>query len=73
MLTTQENRNETRSPARLAATILFVLVVGMGYWISPQVEGAVDLPNAVEEQDLADAPADYVSGGLAFSGYLDDF
>jgi hypothetical protein len=73
MLTTQDSRNETRSPARFVATILFMLMLGMGYAVSPQVEGAVDLQNAVEDQDTADAPSGYVSGGLAFSDDLLDF
>ena len=76
MLTAQDNRNETRILARLAAAILFVLVVGMGYAISPQVEGAVDLPDAVEDQDTAEppySPSECVIGGLVFSECFLDF
>ena len=69
MLTAQESRNETQKPTRFAAMILFVLVVGMGYAVSPQVEGAVDLPNAVEDQDTAECNI----GGLVFSECFPDF
>jgi hypothetical protein len=64
----QDNGNETRNPARLAAAVLFVLVVGMGYAVSPHVEGAVDLPNAVEDQDTAEQP--YLTSGCAIDGLV---
>jgi hypothetical protein len=76
MSTAQDNRNQTRNPVRLAATILFVLVVGMGYAISPQVEGAVKLPSPVEDQDTAEPPylpSECVIDGLAFSECMLDF
>ena len=76
MSTAQDNRNETRNPARLAATILFVLMVGMGYAISPQVQGAVDLRNPVEDQDTAEQqylPSECVIDGLSFSECMLDF
>jgi hypothetical protein len=76
MSTARDNRNETRIAVRLAATMLFVLVVGMGYAISPQVEGAVNLSSPVEDQDKAEPP--YLSSacvvdGLAFSECMLDF
>ena len=76
MSTAQDNRNETRNPACLAATILFVLVVGMGYAIAPQVVGAVHLPNPVEDQPTAVPPylpSECVIDGLAFSECMLDF
>ena len=73
MLTTQDKRNENRKPTRLAATILFVLVVGMGYTISPPVEGAVDLANPVEDQDTAELSSECVIGGLVFPECFPDF
>ena len=66
-------RNHSRKPAGLAATILFVLVVGMGYAISRQVEGAVGLPDAVEDQDTAPLPSECTVGGLTFSDCFLDF
>ncbi len=76
MSNAQDNRNETRNPVRLAATILFVLVVGMGYAISPRVEGAVSLPSPVEDRDtavLSYLPSECVIDGLAFSECMLDF
>jgi hypothetical protein len=76
MSNTQENRNETRSPARLAAAILFVLMLGTGYTISPPVEGAVARPTVAEEQDpaeLAYLPSECMIDGLAFSDCNLDF
>ncbi len=69
-------RNQSRKPAGLAATILLVLVVGMGYAISPQVESAVGLPDAVEDQDTGTPdtlPSECTAGGLTFSDCLLDF
>ena len=56
--------------------ILFVLALGIGYAVSPQVEGAVSLPNPVEDQDMAEPAyfsSDCMSGGLAFSACDLDF
>ena len=66
-------RNQSRKPAGLAVTILLVLVVGMGYAISPQVESAVGLPDAVEVQDTDTLPSECTIGGLTFSDCLLDF
>ena len=63
-------RNQSLKPAGLAVTILFVLVVGMGYAISRQVEGAVGLPDAVEDQDTGSLPSECTVGGLTFSDCL---
>ena len=71
MSNTQE-RKQTRT-ARLAATMLFVLLVGMGYAVSPQVVGAVSLPDAVEDQDTASLPSECTAGGQTFSDCLLDF
>ena len=66
-------RKQSRKPAGLAATILFVLVVGMGYAVAPQVESAVSLPDAVEDQDTDTLPSECTIGGLTFSDCFLDF
>jgi hypothetical protein len=66
-------RNQRPKPPGLAATILLVLVVGMGYAISPQVESAVGLPDTVEEQHTDTLPSECTAGGLTFSDCLLDF
>ena len=68
-----KGRNQRRNRTGLAATILFVLVVGMGYAISRHVEGAVGLPDAVEDQDTPYLPSECTVGGLTFSDCLLDF
>ena len=68
-----QTRNQSRKPTGLAATILFVLVVGMGYAISRQVEGAVGLPDAVEDEETHSLPSECTVGGLTFSDCLLDF
>jgi len=70
MSTTQNDVNGISSFARLTAAILLVLMVGTGYAISPRVEGAVDSPIQVEEQDTAGAPypaSGCVANGLVFA------
>jgi len=73
IMSNTQARNQSRSPAGLAAAILFVVMVGMGYAISRQVEGAVGLPDAVKDQDTATLPSECTVGGLTFSGCLLDF
>ena len=51
MSTNGDRSAEPSEFARLAAGILFAMVVGMGYVVSPPVESAVELPAQVEEQD----------------------
>ena len=71
MSTAQESQNKIRKPARLVASILFVLVVGMGYAVSPQVEGAVGLPDAMEDEEQS--PSACVTSGLVLSDCFMDF
>ena len=68
MRTTQDNRDDTSGFARLTAAILFVLMVGMGYAISPRVEGAVDLPVAAEDQGAEES--EYLSSECAADGLV---
>ena len=56
MSTTQDRSSEPSAFARVTAGLLFAMVVGMGYVVSPRVESAVELPVEVEEQDTAEAP-----------------
>jgi hypothetical protein len=75
MSTVQDNRNGTLNLARICTAILLVLAVGMGYAISPRVEGASDLSTSAEDQgnvELAYLPSDCAVDGLVFSEcYLD--
>ena len=75
MSTTLDNRNGTTNFARLAAAILFVLMVGTGYTISPKVEGAVDSPVATAEEitEPAYLPSDCAVDGLVFADCNLDF
>ena len=66
-------RNQSHKPAGLAATILFVLMVGMAYATSMQVEGAVGLPEPVEDQDSEVLPWECTIGGLTFADCFLDF
>jgi hypothetical protein len=70
MSTTLDNRNGTTSFARLATAILFVLMVGTGYTISPKVGGAADSAVAAEDQEIVEAaflPSDCAVDGLVFA------
>jgi len=74
MRTTRYNHAEPSSFARLAAAILFLLVVGMGYAVSPRVEGAVGLPPVAQDQEeSAELAPECVSHGLVFSDCGMDF
>jgi len=76
MTNTQTHRNGTSDFARLSAAVLFVTMVGMGYAISPRVEGAVAQPAAVADeavQELPDRVSDCAIGGLVFAGCNLDF
>jgi hypothetical protein len=64
--TTRDRPNVPSEFTRLTAGILFAMVVGMGYVVSPRVESAVDLPIRVEEQGAAEAPL--VPGGCIADG-----
>jgi len=64
---------QSRKPAGLAAASLFVLVVGMGYMTSRQVEGAVSVPDAVEDQDPYPLRSECTIGGLTFADCFFDF
>ena len=69
MSTTLDDRGTT-SFARLAAAILFVLMLGTGYTMSPKVEGAVASPVAAEEQEIVEGaflPSDCAVDGLVFA------
>lgn len=70
MSTTRDKRNGTTIFGRLAAAILFVLMVAMGHAISPRVEGAVDSPVAAEELEITEPsflPSDCAVDGLVFA------
>lgn len=58
-----------------ALPLIFVLIAGMGYAISPRVEGAVDTPAATEygivEPDFL--PSDCAVDGLVFADCNLDF
>ena len=66
----RNTRNETTSFARFAAAILFVMLVGIGHTVSPQVKGAVESPAAAEEQEITEPaflPSDCAVDGLVFA------
>ena len=67
-----QDRNQTRKPAGLVATILLVLVLGVGY-ASPRVESAVTPPDAVEDLDPGYVPSECVVDGLVFGDCLLDY
>ena len=76
MSANQDNRDGTTYFARLAAAILFVSMIGTGYAISPKVEGAVDSPVAVAEQEITEPellPSDCAVDGLVFADCNFDF
>ena len=76
MSTTRDNRNGTTNFARLAAAILFVLMVGMAYAISPKVEGAIDSPMAATAEEITESaflPSDCAVDGLVFADCNLDF
>ncbi len=70
MSTAQDQRNGTTNVTRLAAATLFLLMVGLGYSISPRVEGAIASPAAAEEQEIMEPeflPSDCAVDGLVFA------
>ena len=76
MSTTRDTRNGTLHLARHAAAVLFVLIAGMGYTISPLVKGAVDAPAAMEEREIAEPdflPSECAVDGLVFADCNPDF
>ena len=76
MSTAQVGSNGTRNLARIAAAILFVLAIGMGYGVPLQVQGAVGTPIATEEEDITEPaylPSECVVDGLVFSDCNMDF
>ncbi len=68
MSTTQDHSSVPSEFARLTAGILFAMVVGMGYVVSPRVESAVEFPVQQEELDTAEAP--YVGSGCVSAGLV---
>ena len=46
MFNSNDSRTESSSPVRTLAAALFVVMVGSGYALSTQVEGAVEQPNS---------------------------
>ena len=76
MSTTQNDLNGISGFARLTAGILFTLMVGMGYAVSPRVESAIDFPVQLEESDTAEArslASGCVADGLVFADCSLDF
>ena len=71
-----QHGNETRNPTRLVAVIFFMLMVVIGYAVSPRVEGSVGRQNPVMEEDAAEEmalPSECTSGGLVFGDCDLDF
>lgn len=76
MSTIRNNRRDSTNFARLAAASLFALMVGMGYTISPRVEGAVESRAAAEAQEITEPeflPSDCAIDGLVFAECNFDF
>lgn len=76
MLTSQDRRSEPQSPARLAATIMSIVLLGMGYVISPQVDSAVERSNPVVAQDQVETPyfpSQYVNQGTILPEHIQAF
>ena len=68
MPTPQDRPNVPSEFTRLTAGILFVMVVGIGYVVSPRVESTADSPVQTEELDRVEAPGvapDCAAKGLA--------
>ncbi|HKA41426.1 MAG TPA: hypothetical protein VKF40_05480 [Burkholderiales bacterium] len=70
-----EQQDKTNYLARIAAALLFVLLIVTGYVISPQVQGAVGLPHAAQDQETVESyvPSQCVVDGLVFSDCFLDF
>jgi hypothetical protein len=76
MSTDRPNHNETTNCARFAATLLFVMLVGVGYTVSPHVKGAVEFAPASGQQDIMEPeffPSECAVDGLVFSDCNLDF
>ena len=72
----RNNRRDATRFARLAAAMLFVLMVGMGYAISPCVEGAVESRATAQAQEITEPeflPSDCAVDGLVFADCNFDF
>ena len=70
MSNADDNRNGIGRIVRSAAAILFVLIVGMGSTVSPQVEGAVDFPVVAEDAAVSERalqPSECAVDGLVFA------
>ena len=55
--------NESRNPTRIAAAVMFMLLIGTGYAITPSLESAIDAA-PVAQTDVAPAvylPAMYAN------------
>ena len=76
MSITQGDSKGTRTLARSAAALLFVLAIAMGYALPPQVQGAIATPIAAEDQDITEPdylPSECGIDGLVFSDCNMDF
>jgi hypothetical protein len=73
MTTARDNHNKASNFARCAAAAVFVFVLGLGYGISPHVEGAIGLPNAEDAMESQYLPSECLADGLAFSDCVIDF
>ena len=75
MSTASDTRSAPAGFFRYALPFIFVLITGMGYAISPRIEGAVDTSAATEngivEPDFL--PSDCAVDGLVFADCNLDF
>ena len=75
MSSARDDCRGSRNAARLATAIPLALMVGLGYLVAPQVEGASAVPPVTGEEDMAlrYLQSECVAGGLVFASCNLDF